>query len=150
MPVKQESVIRTHLRICLSCLRVPLRVLRDIFPGIDRLDPVHFHRSRLIQGSHDRVRMRGAQEFYDQAVLRSDIVHVYRLSGHKLHRVLFPDRFIYIFHNFRPLSVFVTVSHHLFCVLSRSDRHTRASPDRHPFFSFFHARNAWIPRSCPS
>ena len=123
MAVHDQAVIGTHLRVGLACLCVTSSVLRDILPGVDRLDAVHLHRRDFVDRSHDRICVGRAEKLYDQAVLRRDIIHVDRLSGHELHSVFFAHRLVYIFH---------------------------ASAASFPFFSFFHSRNAWMPRSCPS
>ncbi len=107
----------------LTCLSISSSVLWDILPCIDCLDAVHLHCGSLVYGCHHRICVRRSQKLHDQAVLRCDIIHIDRLSRYELHRVLFPYRLIYIFHDFS---------------------------DSFPLFSFFHARNAWIPRSCPS
>ena len=123
MAVDQQAIIRARLRVGLTCLSISSSVLWDILPCIDCLDAVHLHCGSLVYGCHHRICVRRSQKLHDQAVLRCDIIHIDRLSRYELHRVLFPYRLIYIFHDFS---------------------------DSFPLFSFFHARNAWIPRSCPS
>ena len=123
MAVHDQAVIWAHLRVGLARLGVTSSVLRNIFPSVDCLDAVHLHRRNFVDRSHDCIRVGGAEKLHDQAVLRRDVIHVDRLSCHKLHGVLFPHRFVYIFH---------------------------ASAASFPLFSFFHSRNAWMPRSCPS
>ena len=117
MAVDDQTVIRTRLGISLACLRVAAAVLRHVLPGEDALHAGYLHGGGGIDALDDGVRMGRAQQLDAQAALRDHVIHVHRLTGDELHRVLFAQRFVYDLH---------------------------ALPSS---FCFFHARNARMPRS---
>ena len=98
MAVNEQAVTRTGFRIGLASLRVARRILRHILPCKDRLDAGHLFCYSRIDRFDDGICVRRAQQLYDQAVLRDDIIHVDGLAGHKLHGVLFAHGLVHGFH----------------------------------------------------
>ena len=94
MAVDEQAVMRTGFRIGLACLRVARRILRHILPCKDRFDPWHFFCHSGVDGFDDGIRVRRTQQLHGQAVLRDHIIHINRLSGDQLHRILFTEGFI--------------------------------------------------------
>ena len=120
MAVDNKAVIRTRLRISLTGLRVAAAVLVYVLPCEDGLHAGDFHRGGLVDALDDGVCVRRAQQLDAQAVARRYIVHIHRLTGDELHRILFAERLIDYLH----------------CASSS--------------LCFFQSRYARIPRSCPS
>ena len=98
MTVDNKAVIRTGLRISLTGLRIAAAVLVYVLPGEDGLHAGDFHRGGLVDRLDDGVRVRRAQQLDAQAVARRYIVHIHRLTGHKLHCILFTERLIDYLH----------------------------------------------------
>ena len=94
MAVDEQAVMRTGFRIGLACLRVARRILRHILPCKDCFDPGHFFCHSGVDGFDDGICVRRAQQLHSQAVLRDHIIHINRLSGDQLHRILFTEGFI--------------------------------------------------------
>ena len=99
VPVDDQTVVGAGLRVGLAGLGVAAGVLVHILPGKDGLDAGHLFGHRGVDGLDDGVGVGRAQQLDDEAVGRSEIVHVDRLTGHELHRVLFPERFVDVFHS---------------------------------------------------
>ena len=98
MAVDNKAVIRTRLRIGLTGLRVAAAVLVYVLPCEDGLHAGDFHRGGLVDRLDDGVRVRRAQQLDAQAVARRYIVHIHRLAGDELHRILFAERLIDYLH----------------------------------------------------
>ena len=98
MAVDDKSVIGARLGVGLARLGVAAALLVHILPCVDRLDARHQQGAARVDLLHDSVGMGGAQQLYDQAVLRDDIIHVDGLAGHKLHSVLFAHGLVHGFH----------------------------------------------------
>ena len=98
MAVDDKPVIGARLRVGLARLGVAAALLVHILPCVDRLDARHQQGTARVDLLHDSVGMGGAQQLYDQAVLRDDIIQVDRLAGHKLHSVLFAHGLVHGFH----------------------------------------------------
>ena len=98
MAVDDKAVIRAGLRISLAGLRVAAAVLVYVLPCEDGLHAGDFHRGGLVDRLDDGVRVRRAQQLDAQAVARRYIVHIHRLAGDELHRILFAERLIDYLH----------------------------------------------------
>ena len=98
MAVDNKAVIRAGLRIGLTGLRVAAAVLVYVLPCEDGLHAGDFHRGGLVDRLDDGVRVRRAQQLDAQAVVRRYIVHIHRLAGDELHRILFAERLIDYLH----------------------------------------------------
>ena len=98
MAVDDKPVIGARLGVGLARLGVAAALLVHILPCVDRLDARHQQGTARVDLLHDSVGMGGAQQLYDQAVLRDDIIHVDGLAGHKLHSVLFAHGLVHGFH----------------------------------------------------
>ena len=98
MTVDNKAVIRAGLRVGLTGLCVAAAVLVYVLPCEDGLHAGDFHRCGLVDALYDGVRVRRTQQLDAQAVARRYIVHIHRLTGDKLHRILFAERLIDYFH----------------------------------------------------
>ena len=96
--VDDQTVIGTRLGVGLTGLRIAAAVLRHILPCENALHAGHLHRRSGVDALNDGVRVGRAQELNAQAVFRYHVVHVDRLTGDELHRVLFAKRFVYDLH----------------------------------------------------
>ena len=120
MAVDEQAVTGTGLRERLACLGIPGSILRDVFPGKNRLNARHLFGHRRIDGLDNRVGVGRAEQLDDEAVGRNEIVHVNWLARYQLHGIFF-------------------------AVCFADGFHSAAS-----CFCFFQARKFKIPRSWPS
>ena len=120
MAVDEQAVTGTGLRERLACLGIPGSILRDVFPGKNRLNARPLFGHRRIDGLDNRVGVGRAEQLDDEAVGRNEIVHVNWLACYQLHGIFF-------------------------AVCFADGFHSAAS-----CFCFFQARKFKIPRSWPS
>ena len=104
MTVDDQTVIRTHLRCCLSCQCKTF--LWNIFIGKNACDSCNLFCISGLDILHPCVCMRASQNFYDQAVLWSQVISIHRFSSYQCHCVCFAYRLIYIFHFMLPPVLF--------------------------------------------
>ena len=115
MTVKNQSVIRAHLRGSLSCKRKTL--LRNVLIGKNTDNSRNLHCILCLNGVHPRICMRTSQYLDDQRILRCQIICIHRFSCYQCHRICFLYRLIYIFHFMIP-PVFFYSSDISECLLS--------------------------------
>ena len=99
MTIQNQTVIWTGFWISLSCTCKSSSVLVDILPCIDGLNSRNFHCLICLNLLHHRICMRGSEQFHDQTIFRDHIIHIYWLTGHKLHGIFFSDWLIYNLHD---------------------------------------------------
>ena len=85
--VDHKPVKRARLRRGLPGLRIAPGILRHVLPREHGFHARHAHGAFGVDLTHDGVRVRRAEEPYDEAVSRRDILGVDRLPGHELHGV---------------------------------------------------------------
>src|SRR5699024_8285276 len=141
MRIHDETVVGTQFGIGLSRKGKP--VLRHIFIGKYRRDPLHPACIFCLDLLHPGVRVGTAEQFDDQTVFRRQIVCIHRFSCYQRHSVFFSHRSADVIHSLIPS---------FFCAFlyARYLRILLVCPTKPEHLQRFPARYSWISSSVGS
>ena len=99
MAVNDQPVVGAGFGVGLARLGVAAAILIHILPREDGLDAGHFLGDGGVDGLDDGIGVGRAQKLYNEAVGGGKVIHVDGLAGDELHRVLFAERLVDVFHS---------------------------------------------------